>query len=148
MLSYDHYIPKTGNLLVPAVYSGCVWETTMLYKILADSVVLLHLLWILFLIFGAFIGVRNRVIRIIHITGLFLAVALTVLGWYCPLTYLEVWLRAKHDPRLAYAGSFIIHYVERLVYLEISPAAILILSLLILVMNGLVYFRKSSAGPS
>ena len=92
----------------------------MLYRIFADFVVLVHFLWIVFLFFGAVWGVRSKVIRIIDVSGLSFAVLIQVLGWYCPLTHLEVWLRSKDNPALPYTGSFIIHYLEKIVYLELS----------------------------
>ena len=116
----------------------------MLYKILADIVVLIHFLWILFLIFGAVAGIRNKTIKIIHISGLVFAFVIQIFGWYCPLTDLEVWLRSKHDASLAYAGSFIIHYVEGLIYIEISPWLIFALTLLLMGFNTWFYLRKKS----
>jgi len=116
----------------------------MFYKILADIVVLIHFLWILFLIFGAFLGVKNKAIKIIHILGLVFAFVIQIFGWYCPLTDLEVWLRSKHDPSLAYAGSFIIHYVEGLIYIEIPPWLISALTLLLIGFNTWFYLRKKS----
>ena len=116
----------------------------MPYKILADIIVLIHFLWILFLIFGAFAGIRNKAIKIIHISGLVFAFVIQIFGWYCPLTDLEVWLRSKHDPSLAYAGSFIIHYVEGLIYIEISPWLIFALTLLLMVFNTWFYLGKKS----
>ena len=116
----------------------------MPYKILADVVVLIHFLWILFLIFGAFAGIRNKTIKIIHISGLVFAFVIQIFGWYCPLTDLEVWLRSKHDPSLAYAGSFIIHYVEGVIYIEISPWLIFALTLLLIGFNTWFYLGKKS----
>ena len=86
----------------------------MLYKILADIVVLIHFLWIVFLFFGAFWGIKNKAGRIFHLSGLAFAFILQIFDWYCPLTHLEVWLRSKHSPFLTYAASFIIHYVEKI----------------------------------
>ena len=114
----------------------------MPYKVLADIVVLVHFLWILFLIFGAFPGVRNKAIKVFHISALVFAFVIQIFGWYCPLTHLEVWLRAKHDPSLAYAGSFIIHYVEGLIYIEISPRLIFSLTLLLIGFNAWVYLKR------
>lgn len=114
----------------------------MPYKILADIVVFIHFLWIVFLVFGAFLGIRNKAIKIFHISGLVFAFVIQIFDWYCPLTHLEVWLRAKHDPSLAYTGSFIIHYVEGLIYLEISPWLIFFLNLLLIGFNVWFYLRK------
>ena len=114
----------------------------MLYRILADSVVFIHFLWILFLVFGALLGIRNRAVKIVHLSGLAFAVLLQVYDWYCPLTYLEVWLRSKHDPALSYAGSFIIYYVEKIVYIELSRKLILGFSVLLCGLNAWLYLRK------
>ncbi len=114
----------------------------MLYKILADIVVFLHLLWILFLIFGAFLGIRNKAARIVHISGLAFAIIIQVFDWYCPLTHIEVWLRSKHDPTLSYSGSFIVHYIERVVYLEISGKLIFVLSILLCGFNMWLYLIR------
>ena len=114
----------------------------MVFKILADFVVLVHFLWIIFLFLGAIWGVKNNVIKIVHLLGLLFAILIQIFGWYCPLTHLEVWLRSKHDPGMAYVGSFIIHYMERLVYLEISQTGILLATIGLVIFNLWVYLRK------
>ena len=114
----------------------------MVYKILADIVVLIHFLWILFLFFGAILGVRNRAIKIFHLSGLAFAFIIQVFDWYCPLTHLEVWLRSKHSPTLAYAGSFIIYYVEEIVYIPLSRYVVLTLTILLCVFNAWFYLRR------
>jgi len=103
----------------------------MAYKILADGVVLVHFLWVLFLFFGAIGGIRNKAVRMIHLSGLAFAFIIQIFGWYCPLTYLEVWLRHMHDSSGGYTGSFIIHYVEKFVYPDIAPEAILTMTILL-----------------
>jgi len=113
----------------------------MFHKVLADFVVSVHFLWIFFLIFGALLGVRNKAIKYLHLSGLLFAILLQIFGWYCPLTHLEVWLRSRHNPSIAYAGSFIIHYVERLVYLEISTTVVLALTIFLSLFNLWVYSR-------
>jgi hypothetical protein len=114
----------------------------MVYKILADIVVLVHFLWILFLFFGAIWGVRNRGIKIFHLSGLAFAFIIQVCDWYCPLTHLEVWLRSKHSPALTYEGSFIIHYVEEIVYIDLSRYLVLVLTIFLCGFNAWFYLRK------
>jgi hypothetical protein len=114
----------------------------VLFRVLADIIVVLHLLWILFLFFGAFAGKRHRAVRIAHVSGLFFSIVMQVFGWYCPLTHLEVWLRSKQDQGLSYAGSFIVHYVERVIYLQVSESAILIGTVILCAVNGWVYLRR------
>ncbi|MBE0427301.1 MAG: DUF2784 domain-containing protein [Nitrospirae bacterium] len=111
----------------------------MFYRIAADFVVLLHFLWILFLIFGAFIGRKYKISKIFHIAGLCFAIIIQIFGWYCPLTYVEVWLRQKHDPSLLYSGSFIIHYVEKIVYIELSQWIIFVLTVILVLGSLYIY---------
>jgi hypothetical protein len=120
----------------------------ILYKILADITVVIHFFWIVFLFIGALWGTKNRVIKAVHLSGLFFAILIQVFGWYCPLTHLEVWLRSKHDPAVTYTGSFIIHYAEKIVYLEISHSLIFIFTILLCAFNGWLYFRKRKDLPS
>ncbi len=120
----------------------------MLYKVLADMVVFLHLLWILFLVFGVFWGVRNKKVRFVHIAGIFFAVILQVSDWYCPLTYLESWLRSRHDPALSYTGSFITHYMEKIVYIELPRSLIFALTVLLAGINSWIYLRRNKHARS
>ena len=114
----------------------------MVFKILADIVVLIHFVWILFLFLGAFWGVKNKAVKIFHISGLLFAFLMQIFDWYCPLTHLEVWLRSKHNPDLTYTGSFIIYYVEKIVYLEISHSLLILFTILLCGTNAWLYFGK------
>ena len=113
----------------------------MLVGILIDTVVLVHFLWILFLIFGAFAGRKLRMIRYVHIGGLTFALIIQVFDWYCPLTHLEVWLRAHHDPGEVYAGSYIVHYLEKIIYVGVDRWVIAVLTIVLCGANVLVYSR-------
>ena len=114
----------------------------MPYKILADIVVLIHFLWIVFLFLGAFWGIRSKAVKIFHLSGLAFAFIIQIFDWYCPLTHLEVWLRSKHSPLVTYAGSFIIHYVEKIVYIEIPRFMVLVFTILLCGFNAGLYLRK------
>ena len=115
----------------------------MAYKILADLVVGTHLAWILFLILGALLGRYVPWVKWLHIGGLVFSLLIQFLSWYCPLTHLEVWLRAKHDPSLAYTGSFIAHYAERLVYLELPWMLVLIGTFGVIIFSAWLYSLAS-----
>ncbi len=114
----------------------------MVYRILADFVVLIHFLWIIFLFLGVLWGVRNRVVKLVHLAGLLFTFILHLGNWYCPLTHLEIYLRMKHDPDLTYAGSFIIHYVEKVVYIELSVDLLLVATIFLCVFNVLFYLSN------
>ncbi len=117
----------------------------MLYKIIADMIVLIHFLWILFLFFGALLGVRYKAIKGIHVCGLLFAIVIQFFAWYCPLTYLESWLRARHNPAMTYTGSFIAYYAEQIVYLELSRSLVLLSTVFLLVFNAWFYLRKNTS---
>jgi polyferredoxin len=100
------------------------------YQLLADVVLSLHFSIVLFvvggLIFilvGAFRGwrvVRKLWFRLAHLAAIAIIVAQAWLGTVCPLTTLEMWFRAKaHDA--TYSGSFIEHWLQRLLYYEAQP---------------------------
>ena len=108
--------------------------------LLADLVVVLHLLWIVFLIFGAVPGHYRRWARNIHLAALAYSLALEIFGWTCPLTHLENWLRRIYQPESAYGGGFMAHYAQQLVYPDLPPALILAGSLLIVAVSLWVYF--------
>jgi hypothetical protein len=116
----------------------------MAYKILADLVTLLHFCWILFLLFGFIFALKRWRIAILHLAGLIYAFTLNIMGWYCPLTHLENYLRSLHDPGTPYAGAFIIRQVDRFIYPDL-PEKIIRLGAIILVclyIFGYAYLAK------
>ncbi len=114
----------------------------MIYGVAADTVVLVHFFGIAFLFLGGIWGVRSKAIRILHIAGLAFAFVIGVFDWYCPLTYLEVYLRTKSDPTRTYTGSFIIHYVEKLVYIDLARNVIVVSTILLCGLNAWLYLRR------
>lgn len=114
----------------------------MIYMVLSDAVVIVHFIWILFLIFGAIPGVRWKSVKIFHISGLTFAMVIQAFNWYCPLTYLEVWLRSKQNPSATYTGSFIAHYAEKIVYLDLPRWVILAGTAFVVGFNTWIYLRR------
>lgn len=66
------------------------------------------------------------IFRTAHLAGIFFVALLPAVGKYCPLTVWEYQLRLCYDPALEYPGSFIMNWIERLVYPSVHPAVILI----------------------
>ena len=124
----------------------------MKYKIIADIIILIHFLWILFILTGFALtlggffwkGYFNRwVFRTVHLCGILFVAILAVLGEYCPLTILENNLMVKYDPELTYPGSFITHYVGKLVYPDVEPMIIIVLTIIIGLITLIIYIIKS-----
>jgi hypothetical protein len=90
----------------------------MWYRLGADVLLLVHFLWIVFLILGLPLGLYFKLhrLRILHAMGLILALVLQFNHLLCPLTIWEEYFRSSQYPGFSYRGSFIITYVEKLVY--------------------------------
>jgi hypothetical protein len=115
------------------------------YRVLTDITFIIHIGWILFLIIGAFWGWKSLVVMAVHSLGLASSLVMQVFGWYCPLTHLEFWLRQRHDPGIAVPDSFITHYAEQLIYLNIPPWLIFTGTILLALVSGLIYGRAIGA---
>ncbi|MEJ5338535.1 MAG: DUF2784 domain-containing protein [Aquificaceae bacterium] len=119
-----------------------------LYLFLAHVVVFVHFLWIVFLLTGWVFSLRFRAIRWLHMGGVLFALFLNITKLHCPLTYLEIWLRKKAGAQ-AYDSSFIIHYLEKLIYIRIEPELLRLLTYLFvvffLVFYGLLWLKNRAS---
>ena len=109
------------------------------YRLLVDAIVLLHFLWILFLIFGVVFAVKRSKFAWLHLSGLLFSLVLNTYGLYCPLTYLENYLRGSNVASESYGGSFIVHYLEKIIYPDAPERAIRIGGILFIGLNLVVY---------
>lgn len=105
-----------------------------LYSGLASSVLVLHALFILWVVFGAFLACSRPALRWLHIASLVWGILTDVLYWPCPLTLAENALeqRAGIQP---YQGGFLLHYLDKLIYPDISPSVLTIAALIVCVLN-------------
>ena len=92
----------------------------MLYRIAADFVIFIHFLWIAFVILGfpVFLILNLSKWRVIHLTALIGMVVMQLTRTICPLTYLEAYLKSKGASGQVYPGQFVIHTIEKLIYVE------------------------------
>ena len=87
----------------------------MLYRILADAVLLLHLGFILFVVFGALLVARRRALMPAHLLAAVWGFGIEASGAVCPLTYVENALRQAAG-ETGYGGGFVEQYVLSLIY--------------------------------
>lgn len=87
----------------------------MSYRFLADGLVLVHLLFIVFVIFGGVLVLRWPKLVLAHLPAVGWGVLVELTGWYCPLTPLENGLRQAAGDA-GYTGSFIEHYLLPIIY--------------------------------
>jgi hypothetical protein len=101
--------------------------------------VLVHFLWILFILSGIIFALKRSKLAWVHLGGLLFSLVLNLFGWYCPLTHLENYLHSLHPGHLTYDGSFIAHYLEQIVYPELPEKIIRIGGILFVILNAVVY---------
>ncbi|HEY8097020.1 MAG TPA: DUF2784 domain-containing protein [Methylobacter sp.] len=87
----------------------------MIYRLLADSVLVLHLLFIGFVAFGGLFALRSPWIALAHLPAACWGAFIELTGGLCPLTVLEVELRQVAGDA-GYSGSFIEHYLLPVIY--------------------------------
>lgn len=99
--------------------------------LLADIIRIVHLGWILFMLYGFALTVRalwrptfwdRWLFRSVHLGGILFVASLELLGRYCPLTIWEYGLRRGTDK----PGYFVLDWIERLIYPDVSPLVYLI----------------------
>lgn len=120
--------------MAPNVYSG-----------LAVCVLFVHVLFILWVVFGALLTLSRPVLRWLHIVSLVWGILTELLPWPCPLTVLENWSEAKAGVQ-PYQGGFLLHYLDKLVYPDISATALTVAGVLVCVLNLAVYGRRMWIG--
>jgi hypothetical protein len=87
----------------------------MTYRVLADAVLVLHLVFILFVVLGGWlVAIRPKLIWL-HLPVVAWGALVEIMGLTCPLTPLENWLRDRGG-ETGYSGGFIDHYLTPLMY--------------------------------
>lgn len=87
----------------------------MAYRVLADLVVVAHLAFALFAVFGGLLALRWRRASWWHLPAAAWGALIEFAGWTCPLTPLENRLR-RLGGEAGYAGGFVEHYLLSLLY--------------------------------
>ncbi len=111
----------------------------MLLRIAADSVLLLHLAFILFVLLGGAMTIWLRWIPFIHLPAAVWGFFVELTGRVCPLTYLENYFRIKAG-QSGYTESFIEHYLLDIIYPSgLTREIQLALAGVVVVVNSAIY---------
>jgi len=123
------------------MHAASAFVASGLYSALATAVLFLHALFILWVVFGALLTRSRPILRWLHIASLIWGILTEVLPWPCPLTLLENWLegRAGIEP---YQGGFLLHYLDKLVYPDISANVLTIAGVVVCLSNLALYVRQ------
>ena len=111
----------------------------MTYRLLADAVVIVHLSFILFVLFGGFLAFRWRWVPWVHLPAAAWGALIEFGGWVCPLTPLENSLR-RAGGAAGYTGGFVEHYVIPLMYpTTLTRSLQVTLGAAVILINGGIY---------
>lgn len=111
----------------------------MQYRVLADLVLVVHLLFIAFVVAGGFAAVRWPRLAWAHVPCFVWGALIEFAGWICPLTPLEVRLRIASG-QAGYSGGFIERYLLPIIYPGALNREIQIwLGLAVLALNAVAY---------
>lgn len=111
----------------------------MLYRVLADLVVLVHVGFVLFVVLGGLCALRWRRAVWFHLPAVLWGAGIEFLAGICPLTPLENHLR-RLGGEAGYTGGFVEHYVLPVLYPDgLTRGVQLALGLFVIVLNIVVY---------
>jgi hypothetical protein len=80
----------------------------------------MHLLWLVAVVFGAPFTRGRPVWSVLHILSLIWGIIVEVSPLPCPMTLAENYFEARAGVQ-PYQGGFLLHYLDKLVYPDISP---------------------------
>ena len=104
-----------------------------MFQFLADAILALHFAVVMFVVGGLLLIVVGNLggwrwvnalwFRLLHLAAIAIVVAEVWLGIACPLTTLEMWLRAQAGAGAAtgYSESFVGHWLQRLLFYSAPP---------------------------
>ena len=112
----------------------------MMWRVLADVTVGLHLAFVTFVVLGGLLVLRWPKLAWVHLPVAFYGVLIEWVGWLCPLTPLENWLRGRAGGA-GYTGGFVEHYILPLLYPgQLTDAVRLALGGVVVLVNVGVYW--------
>ena len=110
-----------------------------MYEFLANLTLFIHLIFILFVIFGGLLFFIFSKIIYIHFPALMWGIYLELTSSICPLTYLENWFLSQGQ-LTTYSNSFIQNYVLPIIYPENLTADLQIyLGTTLIIINIFIY---------
>jgi hypothetical protein len=87
----------------------------VIFRLLADLTVVLHMAFVLFVLLGGFLVLRRPAVAWLHVPAAVWGIWVEFAGWICPLTPLENWLRARAGGAV-YDSSFVERYIVPTLY--------------------------------
>lgn len=110
-----------------------------MYSLLADAVIVIHFLFILFVVAGGLLILRWPRMVWLHLPAAGWGAFIEFAGWICPLTPLENHLR-RLGGEVPYTGDFVVQYLVPVIYpAGLTATAQYLLGGLVIALNLLIY---------
>ncbi len=111
-------------------------------SILAEAVLLLHLLWCAWVLLGWTVTRSRPLLRTLHMASLVYAIIIELVPWPpCPLTVAETWLETRAGIEPAH-GPFLVRVLDAVVYPDLPESFVVSCAVLVCVAILLVYLRR------
>jgi Protein of Unknown function (DUF2784) len=111
-----------------------------MYLLLADLVLIVHLIFVIFVLCGGLLVLRWRRIAWLHLPAVGWGAVVEFTGWICPLTPLENWLRAQGG-ETSYNSDFLAQYLLPVLYPgDLTRDLQLLLGTVVVVLNSAIYW--------
>ena len=112
----------------------------MMYPLLADLTLIVHLTFVVFVLCGGLLVLRWRWIAWLHLPAAAWSAVVEFTGWICPLTPLENWLRAQGG-EVGDEQDFVARYLLPLLYPgDLTRDLQLLLGSVVVVLNAALYW--------
>ncbi|HXU45166.1 MAG TPA: DUF2784 domain-containing protein [Thermoanaerobaculia bacterium] len=111
----------------------------MVYRFLADALVVFHTAFVLSVAFGGLVVLRYPRAIWVHVPVALWGATIELTGWICPLTTLENHLR-RLGGEAGYTGGFIAHHLTPILYpAGLTRTGQFALAAFVLALNAAVY---------
>lgn len=111
----------------------------MAFRLLADALVVAHLVFVAFVLLGALLVARWPALAWLHVPALIWGALVELNAWICPLTPWEQHLRHAAG-QSGYEGGFVDHYLLPVLYpAGLTPRMQLALGAVVLIVNLTLY---------
>ena len=111
-----------------------------MYPLLADLILIVHLAFVVFVVWGGLLVLKWRWIAWLHLPAAVWGAVVEFTGWICPLTPLENRLR-EQGGEASYRSDFIAEHLLPLLYPEdLTRDLQLLLGTGVVVLNAAVYW--------
>lgn len=111
-----------------------------MYHLLADAVIIIHFLFILFVVGGGLLVIIWPRVAFLHLPASIWGAAVEMFGWVCPLTPMENRFRCLAGEN-SYSGDFVLQYLMPAIYPEyLTPSIQKILGAGVIAVNIVFYW--------